>query len=165
MIHAAIWVSFTLLGSSLTSSGFLFSCLENTSAQFPGDLPWREAGLGSFQSSKTLFHQVWCEWHPQDTILREGVSWGSLGSFTRQLTLPEQLLNGGPSVWALGRWRPMAQLTQGHHRVHFTCFSGVLSVSAEITRAFQEPSGALHCLGITGPPLTSLPQPAASVSL
>lgn len=94
--------------------------------------PWREAGLLFSELQEHYSHQVWCERRPQDTVLREGVSWGSLGSFTQAVhTHCEQLLSGGPSVWALGRWRPMAQLTQGHHGVHFTCFWGPVSVCGD----------------------------------
>lgn len=109
-------------------SGFPLLLSRKHQCPVPRDLLWREAGLLFSELQRHYSHQVWCEWHPQDTILREGVSWGSLGSFTGQLTLPEQLLNGGPSVWALGDGAPMAQLTQGHHRVHFTCFWGPVSV-------------------------------------
>lgn len=126
--------------------------------------PWREAGLLFSELQGHLSHQVWSEWRPQDTVLREGVSWGSLGSFTQAPhTHCEQLVSAGPSVWALGRWRPMAQLTHGHHGVHSHA-SGGLSVSAEVTRAFREPSGTLRCLGATGPPLP-FPHPSSSFSL
>ena len=67
---------------------------------------------------------IHCRGRRQGLCTQHGVQAHSLG----QLTLPEQLLNGGPSVWALGRWRPTAQLTQVHHGVHFTCFWGPVSV-------------------------------------
>ena len=123
--------------------------------------PWREAGLLFSELQGHYSHQVWCERRPQDTVLREGVSWGSLGSFTQAAhTHCERLLSGGPSVWAPGRWRPMAQLTQGHHGVHFTCFWGPVSVC----RDHESLSGTFRGSALPGYYRTPSASPTSSSS-